>query len=321
MRLLAVAGLVVGVGVLAACDAPAPEPSPPEPSTTAPPPPPPPSFFEVACDGGLQATTPGTVASPAVTELSGLSSSRRNPGVWWVHNDSGDSARVFAVGENGRDLGQWSLTGASAVDWEDMAVGPGPVAGTSYLYVGDIGGNISPRSSVIVYRVAEPAVSTAPASPPSSSLTEVAALTLTYPSGTYDAEGLLVDPVSGELFVVTKDLVGGTARVFRAPANLAAGSTTALTQVTTVSLGLGGGVTAADVSPDGKVVALRTYGSVRLFPRPGGAPLADAFAQTSCNGATAREAQGEAIGFTADSRGYMTASEGVSPALHRFVQP
>ena len=79
--------------------------------------------------------------------------------------------------------------------------------------------------------------------------------------------------------MVTKDLVGGVAQVFRAPANLASGSTTALTQVATVSLGAGRGVTGADVTRAGDVVALRTYLSVVLFPRPAGQSLAQAFAQ------------------------------------------
>jgi hypothetical protein len=109
--------------------------------------------------------------------------------------------------------------------------------------------------------------------------------------------------------------------VFRAPAGLADGSTTTLTQVATLSLGLFGAVTAADATPAGDVVALRTYFSVVLYPRPNGSPLADAFAQPSCNGAVASEAQGEALGFTRDGRGYVTASEGAFPPLHDFVAP
>ena len=104
---------------------------------------------------------------------------------------------------------------------------------------------------------------------PPQTLDGVATLNLTYPDGPHDAEALLVDPNTGDLFVVTKDLVGGVAQVFRAPANLASGSTTALTQVATVSLGAGQGVTGADVTPAGDVVALRTYLSRRAVPATG----------------------------------------------------
>ena len=80
-------------------------------------------------------------------------------------------------------------------------------------------------------------------------------------------------------------------------------------------------VTAADVTPAGDFVALRTYGSVLIYPRPAGQSLVAALAQAPCAGATAGEAQGEAIGFTPDGRGYVTASEGASPALHQFHAP
>jgi hypothetical protein len=285
-----------------------------------PPPPPKPPVLDAACRGALVASTPGTVASAAVVELSGISASRVTDGVWWVHNDSGDSARVFAVGSDGRDLGEYALSAAAASDWEDIAVGPGPVGGVSYLYTGDIGDNAKARASIQVYRVREPAVNTAATTPPPQTLTDVGKLTFTYPDAPHDAEALLIDPSSGELFIVTKEF-SGTSQVFRAPANLADGSTTTLTSVGTVSLGSGALVTAADVTPAGDVVALRTYSSVRLFPRAAGTPLAQSFTQPSCAGATASEPQGEAIGFTRDGRGYVTSSEGAHPALHRFVAP
>jgi hypothetical protein len=80
-------------------------------------------------------------------------------------------------------------------------------------------------------------------------------------------------------------------------------------------------VTAADVTPAGDVVALRTYFSVVLFPRPSGAPLADSFTQQSCDGAGGFEGQGEALAFTRDGRGYVIASEGSRPPLRRYVAP
>jgi hypothetical protein len=285
-----------------------------------PPPPPPTDVFEAACQGALVASSPGTVASTAITELSGISASQSNDGVLWGHNDSGDSARVFAVGTDGTDLGEYALLGASAVDWEDIAVGPGPSAAESYLYVGDIGDNAAARASVKVYRVVEPAVDPAAGTPAPQVLTDVATLTLTYPDGPHDAEALLVDPVSGELFVLTKSY-SGVAQVFRAPANLGDGSTTALVQVATVSLGPLAAVTAADVTFTGDVVALRTYFSVVVFPRPSGSSLAAAFGQAPCSGAAAAELQGEALGFTKDGLGYVTASEGSHPALHALRTP
>lgn len=299
MRVLG-AGVValLAAGVITAC-----EPAPPK------------TVYDAACDGSLVASTPGTVAYSQVVELSGLVASRRNAGVWWVHNDSGTGVRnvVYAVGDDGRQLGAFTLTGTTNVDWEDIAVGPGPVAGTSYLYVADIGNNgSSKRNAVDVYRVPEPAVS-----PSTSSgvvnLAGATKLTYAYPGGaTPDAEALLVDPADGALFVVTK-VVSGPAQVYRANSG-----TGAWDAVGTVPLTW---VTAADVTPAGDFVALRTYGSVLIFPRPAGQSLVAALGQAPCAGATAVEAQGEAIGFTPDGRGYVTASEGASPTLHEFHAP
>ena len=294
-----------------------------------PPPPPKPPVLAAACAHTLVASIPGAIASSSLSETSGIAASRRVDGVWWVHNDSGDSARVFAIGNDGRDLGEYALSGATAVDWEDIAAGPGPSAGVAYLYLADIGDNAQTRTSVQVYRVAEPLVDPSVAPGPPQTLGGVATLTFTYPDGPHDAEGFLVDPSTGQLFVVSKDLGGGVARVYRAPANLAAGSTTALTQVATVSLGMWQGVTGADITPNGDVLALRTYLSVFLFPRTAGQSVGQAFGQSSCAGAapafgsatSASEPQGEAIGFTRNGRGYVTVSEGAHPALHQFVAP
>lgn len=294
-----------------------------------PPPSPKPPVLAAACANTMVVSNPGTVASDAITEASGIAASPRFDDVYWVHNDSGDTARLFAIAGTGQTIGEFALSGATAVDWEDIAAGIGPIPGVSYLYVGDIGDNASTRTSVQVYRVPEPTVDPhAPAASPRT-LTGVATLHLGYPDGAHDAEALLLDHATGELFVITKDLFGGVARVYRAPANLAAGSTTTLTQVATVSLGAAQGVTAADMTGAGDVVALRTYLGVFLYPRSAGESVAQALSHPSCvgaappfgSGSVASEPQGEALGFTRDGRGYVTLSEGAHVPLHRFIAP
>ena len=287
-----------------------------------------PPVLQAACNGTLAASTHGPVANPNIVEASGIAASHLVDDVYWVHNDSGDSpARVFAVGGDGRDLGEYTVENADNYDWEDIAVGPGPAAGVSYLYLADIGGNIAPRTSLSVYRAPEPVVDTTALASTPKTLTGTEELTLTYPDGPHDAEGFMVDPVTGDFFVVTKALT--SAQVFRAPANLPEGSTTALTQVATVGLGsLPGLVTAADVSPAGDVVALRTYTNVLMYQRPNGQPLEAAFSQPVCLGAAPgigtapnQELQGEALGFTRSGNGYVTIAEGSHPYLHRFLMP
>src|SRR5829696_10367652 len=86
-----------------------------------------------------QPTTLATIKDKAVTESSGLVASRSTPGAYWTHNDSGDGPFIYAFGSVGEPLGVFRVAGAQARDWEDIAAGPGPDRGKSYLYIGDIG--------------------------------------------------------------------------------------------------------------------------------------------------------------------------------------
>ena len=115
-----------------------------------------PPRLSAGCPSFATGVVTGQVASRAIIEASGMVASRKNPGVLWVHNDSGDSARVFALSYHGDLLASYNLTGASAVDWEDMALGPGPDPGKEYLYLADIGDNRRKRSFVTIYRIPEP---------------------------------------------------------------------------------------------------------------------------------------------------------------------
>jgi len=270
-----------------------------------------------ACEAKITRSNVGPLVDPDLEELSGVAASTRNPGILWVHNDSGDSPRIFALDADGSTVGTYTLDGATAVDWEDIARGPGPEADTSYLSVGDIGDNAAARDDVVVYRVAEPKVA---GDAGAVNLDDAAPLHLRYPDGAHDAESLMVDPQTGELFIVAKVVSGGAVGVYRAPANLAADSTTTLERVGTLSLpgGLPNAVTAADISPDGSKIAVRTYGAVLLWDRKAGTPIATVLERTPCRGPVPLEIQGEAVGFRADSDGYVTVSEGANPTLHEF---
>ncbi len=279
-------------------------------------------IYNATCKNTLVTSNAGPITDPALIEISGIHAGVRNPAVWWVHNDSGDTARVFALDGTGAVRGTFAFSGATATDWEDIAIAPGAAAGTGTMYLGDIGDNAANRTEIQVYRVAEPAVpSTGPAT--STTLTGVDTLHLTYPDGAHDAEALMVDPIFGDLVIVAKSLAGGTVNVYRAPADLTAGSTTALTNVGTLALGTGflNAVTAADVTRDGAAVAVRTYGKVMVFNRNTTRNLWTAFAGTPCNAPLPAEVQGEAVGFRDDGKALATVSEGAGQTLHLSTVP
>jgi hypothetical protein len=264
----------------------------------------------------------GNIETALLNETSGIAASRKNANVLWANNDSGDNARVFALTTQGKHLGIYNLAGASAVDWEDMAVGPGPVEGQDYLYLADTGDNARVRTSIAVYRAPEPVVS-AEQEPVEVDLVGWEMLPMQYPGPeVYDSETLLVDPVSGDLFLVTRDRAGeGVARVFRNPAPHSAGVLVTLEQVATISLSME--IKGGDVSPSGEAVLLRPHSSGvpangLYWRREPGADLWDAFSQPTCLTSLANEPQGEALAFAANGEGYFTTSEGSIPPIYYY---
>lgn len=259
-----------------------------------------------------RATRVGTLADPSLDEVSGLVASVAHPGVLWAHEDSGAPAEVVALTPAGDVLARVALAGARNVDWEDLALGPGPEPGRAHLYVGDVGDNAAARPSVALHRIPEPDPRRAPAG-----AVPVETITLVYPDGPRDAEALLVDPVTGDAVVVTKRL-DGRAEVFRAPAPLAAGRATTLEPVATLDLGVGGLVTAADATPDGSLVAVRTYGALHLWSRAPGTSIAEALAGPRCRAALLTDGQGESLALAPDGGGAWTVPEGTGAAIRRL---
>ena len=95
-----------------------------------------------------------TLANQKIKESSGMACSRRQPGVFWTHNDSGDDARLYAFDLKGRDLGSCLLEGVQAFDWEDIA--SFTLDGKPCLLVGDIGNNGATAAVHMLYLIEEP---------------------------------------------------------------------------------------------------------------------------------------------------------------------
>ena len=253
----------------------------------------------------------GRLQDEAVRESSGLVASRRNPGLLWTHNDAGDDAHLYCLTREAGRCGTWRVTGAEAQDWEDVATGPGPVAGERYLYLGDIGDNDETRSEVVVYRVVEPAAPAAGGDPAATAASD--ALRLRYEDGPHDAEALVVDPATGDLYVVTKDKKD--AGVYRA-----AVGATVLTRIADFDLGGEEVVTGADVSPDGARVAVVTKVQAHeMSQRDGSAGFSGVWEQPRRRVALADRDQGEAIAYRLDGGALLTTSEGSPMPLHELT--
>lgn len=275
----------------------------------------------------LSGRTLGKIENDALRELSGIAASRRNPGVLYVHNDSGDGPQIYAINEKARLLGACHVRGATERDWEDIGVGPGPDPDRSCVYIGDIGDNGAKRSEIVVYRVPEPKMD---AATPFDQMTigPAEALRLVYPDKPRDAETLLVDPLTRDIYIISKrELAPG---VYRAAYPQSTTQPTKLEQVAVLPLGLF--PTGGDVSPDGRRVIVRGMFNAALWERPRGpgsadsgsragdpAPLWQAFSGQPKAIPVASEPQGEAICFDGKGAGYFTISEGRHPTLYHFA--
>jgi hypothetical protein len=261
----------------------------------------------------------GQVTNNGIADVSGIVASRKNPGVLWIHNDLA-RPQVYAVSTNGQLLATWSL-GRIVSDLEDIAIGPGPLPEVHYIYCGDIGDNAAARPSIRVYRAAEPA--TYPyqsANPLSRTLPLVEGFTLQYPDGSHNAEELMVDPLTGDLFIATKE--SGRSRIYRAErAQLIDNATIRLALVHELEFDI---VSAGDIRADGLEIIFRQEEFARAWPRRPDQTVAQALAGSPKPArviGTPTEPNGEGISFAGDPvAGYYTISEGSSPRIYYFAR-
>jgi hypothetical protein len=259
------------------------------------------------------------VEDPRLTEISGMVASRRDPGLLFVHNDSGEAvARYFAIRTDGTTVAEVIVDGAPSFDLEDAALEARE--GREWIYLGDIGDNAArdggrARGSIDVIR------SEVPSFGPGSEALHVATHELyrfTYPDGPHDSEALIVDPTSGDLYVLSKENEGPH-RVYRAAAPLVDGQTRMLEHVVDVLPGrsLADAVTAADVDAEGRF-SVRTYRRVFLFA--GGTTPVERWSVHPLELPVIREFQGESIAFSADGHTLYSLAEGEGETLHALTE-
>lgn len=252
----------------------------------------------------------------AIVESSGIAASRRNPDLFWTHNDSGDGPFIFAFDRQGKRRGVWRVEGAKARDWEDIAVGPGPEQGLSYLYLGDIGDNGETREEIVVYRIPEPAIAAndAAASKTNPLRTETAeVIRAQYPDGAHNAEALLVHPRSGDIYIATKTTAPTTV-IYKLSSKLSTTALNRLARIAEISIPsfVGALVTGGAISPDGERVVLCDYlGAYELrLPADATAGFDAIWTQPLLTLPIGPRGQGEAVGYSLDGKSILTTSEG-----------
>jgi len=230
----------------------------------------------------------GKLAHAPLREISGIARSEQYPGVYWVHNDGDDEARVFAVDAEGKVVfppflaeryhGEkavarrepWTgvrIPNASNVDWEDIALADGQI------FIADVGNNGNARRDLGIYVLNEP-------NPYATSATRALRfLPIRYPeqesyppTGTwfYDSEALFV--ADGKLYLLTRHrrageifgLENGT-RLYRLDTSFTDRENVLTLVDSREDLRAPG---AAELSPDGRMLAVLTYRALWVFERP-----------------------------------------------------
>ena len=235
-----------------------------------------------------KATVVFSFQDPEIVESSGLVATGD---LFLTVNDSGDRGRVFVVDDQGRTVGVTSWA-TEPTDIESLApAGPGEV------WVGDTGDNRRDRDSITVLRV--------PYGEQDQEVTP-ASYELVYPDRAHDAETLMANPRTGQLFVVTKDVFGGT--IYAAPRTLSADHPNTLRAV-------GDGfafATDGSFFPDGKHYVVRGYANAAVYSFPDHERLGSFQLPP--------QDQGEGIAVGPDDRIYLS-SEGQSSDVLRVRLP
>ncbi|MVM33698.1 hypothetical protein GO755_26905 [Spirosoma sp. HMF4905] len=244
----------------------------------------------------------GTMTDSDLEESSGVAPSRRNPGFLWTEEDSGNSNQIQLLRPDGSVAARFTIDGATNRDWEDITVGPGPVSGETYVYLAEIGDNKRRYPEKIIYRFPEPTIS-GQKLPYTGTVTNAEAIRLTLPDGPQNAEAILIDPATKDLYILSK---GDRAELYQATYPQSLTQTIMMKRLLVMPFDK---VTSAGISPDNREILIRTYGQLFYYSRRTGESVADALKRTPRLIPLANEPQGEAIGWAIDRSGYYTTSE------------
>ncbi len=247
----------------------------------------------------------GTVSFPGITEMSGIIKSVQHRGVFWVQNDSGDTARVFPIRLDGsvaraKNVKNWdgiTIQNARNVDWEDIT------SDGKNLYISDMGNNGNARENLGIYVIEEPNPET------TVEVSRFKFIPLSYPDQTefppknwdYDCEAVFW--LKNTLYLVTKHrrnkfIPSDCANLYRLDF---VNRKNKLTKIDHIE-NLGGWVTGAAVSPNGRTLAILCQAPLQRVWLFSTESLGDKFFSTGGKSIALRDVkQAEGICFESDT--------------------
>ena len=266
----------------------------------------------------------GVFTSPELPEVSGLAASRAHPGLYWAQNDSGDGEKLIAIKSDGSRVATLHVAGAKNVDWEDLD--SFDQAGKHYLLIADTGDNGGIRKTLTLYVVEEPATVR-----DGDTLRPAWSINFRWPDGARDCEATAVDVANNEVLLISKKRV--PPELFRLPLHPGPELQTAqllttlrgITQPSSTDLRENpvygryrSQITGADLSPDGRLLAVLNYHSIHLYARSANQDWRQAMLAAPVELQFPWLPQAEAIAFSADGTSLLIGGEQLPSPLLRF---
>lgn len=176
----------------------------------------------------------------------------------WVIEDRGNPDNLYQVDFKGNLLRDIDIENGANEDWEDLTRDS-----IGNIYIADTGNNNLKSQKFVIYKIPSPADNKADD-------IEAIQIDYVYPGGdegeSYDSEALFYH--KGWLFIVTKNRrrpFTGESRLFRIPARKGKWTAELIREFTTCDTRRLCEVTAADMSPDGRKLALLGYGKLWVY--------------------------------------------------------
>jgi hypothetical protein len=242
-------------------------------------------------------------------EASGLVESFAHPKHFWTLNDSGHPAEVFLIDDKAQIQLVCKIKGVENRDFEDITIGPGPIEGKEYIYVGDIGDNLEKFPLKFIYRFPEPI------SLDSMEITisDFDTLTVQLDGKNRDTEALFVDPVKHDLYMVSKR--EDSVRLFQVTYPFTK-DTMVAKQVAILPFHK---IVAAHITHSGQEFLMKDYDRVYYWQNRKGLAISEWLQSKPEILNYDRERQGEAICWANDGSGYYTLSEAVRGEMGRLL--
>jgi hypothetical protein len=238
-----------------------------------------------------------SIKDDRIKRPTGLVKSTKHQGTYWAVSSSGTTGRVFAVDATGKVQAVLRF-GAKVSDVEALGIDRN---GT--LYVADIGDSNGSRNQIEIYTIPEPE------SLQDSSNVKYHQYDFKYPDGAHDAQTLLIEPETSQLYIVTKSSKGAGA-IYSAPAAPTRQGSNDLTKLAPAPTGV---ITDGTFLPDGQRVVLRTstdLATVAWGDNP------NAIARTG-----ALPGLGDSIALGAADGTVVFGADGTSPAIYELAVP